>query len=149
MALFINQSQQVTGFPGQEVQDVLIVAELDVFPHNVLLQVLLLLQLEDVAHEELLQLLVREINAQLLEAVKQHVDSCSALSNTTVLIGWRMCEDKSWPVADEVLKAKDIEQADGQEGGFGVFNQPLIDDTVDFPNDPYEQLVVDCLRNQT
>lgn len=87
MALFINQSQQVTGFPGQEVQDVLIVAELDVFPHNVLLQVLLLLQLEDVAHEELLQLLVREINAQLLEAVKQHVDSCSALSNTTVLIG--------------------------------------------------------------
>lgn len=77
MAFFINQSQQVTGFPSQEVQDVLIVTELDVIPHNVLFQVLLLLQLEDVPHEKLLQLLIGEIDAQLLKAVKRQGDICS------------------------------------------------------------------------
>lgn len=70
MAFLINQSQQVTGFPSQEVQDVLIVTKLDVTPRNVLLRILLLLQLEDVAHEELLQLLIGKINAQLLKAIK-------------------------------------------------------------------------------
>lgn len=53
----------------------------------------------------------------------------------------------SRPVCVEVLKAKDIEQADGQEG-FGAFGQPLIDDTVDFLNNPFEQLIVDCLRDR-
>lgn len=71
MAFFIDQSEHVTGFHSQNVQDVLIITKFDVVPHDVLLQVLLLLQLEDVAHEELLQLLIGKINAQLLEAVKQ------------------------------------------------------------------------------
>lgn len=71
MAFFIDQSQQVTGFHSQNVQDVLIVTKFDVIPHNVLFQVLLLLQFEDVAHKELLQLLIGKINAQLLEAVKR------------------------------------------------------------------------------
>lgn len=70
MALLINQSQQVTRFPSQKVQDVLIVTKVDVIPHNVLFQVLLLLQLEDVTHEELLELLIGKVNAQLLKAVK-------------------------------------------------------------------------------
>lgn len=70
MAFFINQSQQVTGFHSQEVQDVLIVAIFNIIPHNALFQVLLLLQLENVVHKELLQLLVGKINAQLLEAVQ-------------------------------------------------------------------------------
>lgn len=71
VAFFIDQSQKVTGFHSQNVQDALIVTEFDAIPNNVLLQVLLLLQLEDVAHEELLQLLVGEVYAQLLEAVGQ------------------------------------------------------------------------------
>lgn len=71
MAFFIDQSQKVTGFHSQNVQDALIVTEFHAIPNNVLLQVLLLLQLEDVAHEELLQLLVGEVYAQLLEAVGQ------------------------------------------------------------------------------
>lgn len=70
MALLLNQSQQVAVFPRQKVQDVLIITEVDVVPHNVLFHVFLLLQLEDVAHKELLQLLVGEIYAQLLKAVK-------------------------------------------------------------------------------
>lgn len=150
MAFFINQSQQVTGIPSQEVQDVPIVAKFDVIPHNALFQVLLLFQLEDVANKELLQLLVGKINAQLLEAVQRRGDICSVLSDCSAAICllWRMCEEMSWPVCVEVLKAKDIKQADGQEGGFGAFGQPLIDDTVDFPNDPYEQLIVDCLKDQ-
>lgn len=49
----------------------------------------------------------------------------------------------------EVLKAKYVEQTDGQEGGFGVLVQLLIGDVVDFLNDPYEQLVVDRLRDET
>ena len=57
-------------------------------------------------------------------------------------------KNKSLPVCFEVLKTKDIEQADGQEGGFGAFGQLLIDDIVDFLNDPYEQLVVDCLSDR-
>lgn len=79
IAFFINQSQQVTGFLGQEVQDVLIVTKFDVIPHDVLLHVLLLLQLEDVAHEELLQLLVGKIDAQLLKAVRRQSDAGSVL----------------------------------------------------------------------
>lgn len=71
VALLINQSQQIAGFPGQQVQDVLIVAEADVVPHNILLHVLLLLQLEDMAHKELLQLLVGVVDAQLLKAMKK------------------------------------------------------------------------------
>lgn len=55
----------------------------------------------------------------------------------------------SGPVYVEVLKAEDIKQADGQEGGFGAFGQLLIGDTIDFPNDPQEQLIVDCLKDQT
>lgn len=55
----------------------------------------------------------------------------------------------SSPVADEVLKAKDVQQAGGQVGGLGALSQVLIDDTVDFLNDPYEQLVVDGLRGDT
>lgn len=70
MALLIDQSQQVAGRPGQKVQDVLIVAEVDVAPHHTFLQVLLLLQLEDVTHEELLELLVGKVDAQLLKTVK-------------------------------------------------------------------------------
>jgi len=69
VAFFIDQSQKVTGFHSQNVQDALIVTEFDAIPNNVLLQVLLLLQLEDVAHEELLQLLIGKVYAQLLEAV--------------------------------------------------------------------------------
>lgn len=52
----------------------------------------------------------------------------------------------SSPVGDEVLKAEDVEQADGQVGGLGAVSQVLIDDAVDFLNDPYEELVVDGLR---
>lgn len=52
------------------------------------------------------------------------------------------------PVCVEVLKAKDVQQADGQEGGSGAFGQPLVDDGVYFLNDPYEQLIVDCLKDQ-
>lgn len=70
VALFINQSEHVARFPSQKVQDLLVVAELDVIPHDPLLLVLFLLQLEDVVHEELLQLLVGEIYAKLLKAVK-------------------------------------------------------------------------------
>lgn len=88
MALLVDQSQQVAGLPRQQVQDVLIVAEVDVVPHHALFQVLLLLQLEDVTHKELLELLIGEVNAQLLEAVKRQVDlfrlkrlpSCDALA---------------------------------------------------------------------
>lgn len=54
MAFFVNQSQHVTWFPSQQVQDVLVVLKLDVCPADVLFQVLLLLHLEDVVHEELL-----------------------------------------------------------------------------------------------
>lgn len=86
MAFFINQSQHVTGFPSQQVQDVLVVLKFDVFPHDVLFQVLLLLQLEDVAHKELLQLLVGKINAQLLEAVQRQDDICSDLRNCRAVI---------------------------------------------------------------
>lgn len=150
MAFIINQSQQVTGHPSQEVQDVLIVPKVDVIPRNAFLLVLLLFQLEDVANEELLQLLVGKINAQLLEAVQRRGDICLVLSDCSAAIRLlrMMCEEMSWPVCFEVLKAKDIKQADGQEGGFGAFGHPLIDDTVDFPNDPYEQLIVDCLKDQ-
>lgn len=74
MALLVNQSQQVTGFPRQKVQDVLVVTEVDLVPHHALFQVLLLLQLEDVRHEELLELLVCEINAQLLKTGKRQND---------------------------------------------------------------------------
>lgn len=49
----------------------------------------------------------------------------------------------------EVLKAKYVEQADGQKGGFGVLGQLFIDDTVDSSNNPYEQLVVDRLKGET
>lgn len=54
----------------------------------------------------------------------------------------------SWPVSVEVLEAKDVKQADGQVGWFGVAGQLLVDDTVDFLNNPYEQLIVDRLREQ-
>lgn len=47
-----------------------------------------------------------------------------------------MCEEMSLPVYVEVLKAEDIKQADGQEGGFGAFGHLLIGDAVDFLNDP-------------
>lgn len=77
MAFFVNQSQKVTGFRSQEVQDVLIVAKFNVIPHNVLFLVLLLLQLEDVTHKELLQLLIGKVNAQLLKAANGHGDICS------------------------------------------------------------------------
>lgn len=78
MALLVNQSQQVTGLPSQKVKDVLVVAILDVIPHNILPPVLLLLKLEDVVHEELLQLLISEIYAKLLETVKtEHCTSPS------------------------------------------------------------------------
>ena len=70
MALLINQSQQVTGFPRQKVQDILVVIKFEVIPQDVLFQIFLLLQLEDVAHEELLQLLVGKVYAQLLKTVK-------------------------------------------------------------------------------
>lgn len=69
MAFLVNQSEQVTGFPSQEVQDALVVTKRDVVPHNVFLQVLLLLKLEDVTHEELLQLLIGKVYAQLLKTV--------------------------------------------------------------------------------
>lgn len=49
-----------------------------------------------------------------------------------------MCEEMSKPVCVEVLKAKDVKQADGQAGRLGAVGQLLIDDTVDFLNDPYE-----------
>lgn len=70
MAFLINQSQQVTGFHSQEVQDFFIVVKFDIIPHNTLFQVLLLLEFEHVVHKELLQLLVGKINAQLLEAAQ-------------------------------------------------------------------------------
>lgn len=76
MALLVNQSQQITGFPGQKVQDVLVVTEFDVIPHNVFFQIFLLLQLEDVAHKELLQLLVGKVYAQLLKTVTSEGDVC-------------------------------------------------------------------------
>lgn len=57
-----------------------------------------------------------------------------------------MPEDMSTPVCVKVLKAKDVKQTDGQTFGFGAVGQLLVDDTVDFPNDPYEQLIVDSLR---
>lgn len=50
------------------------------------------------------------------------------------------------PVCVEVLKAKNVKQTDGQTVGFGPLGQLLMDDTVDFPHDPYEQLIVDGLR---
>lgn len=58
-----------------------------------------------------------------------------------------MYKEISWPVCEEVLEAKYVEQADGQKGGFGALGQFLIDDVVDFFNDPNEQLVVDRLRD--
>jgi len=87
MALFINQREQVAGYSSQEIEDVLVVTELDVIPHDVLFQVLLLLKLEDVADEELLQLFVGKINAQLLKTVKQRAtcmrwNHCSCLAVT-------------------------------------------------------------------
>lgn len=75
MALFINEGQEVTGLPGQQVQDVLVVTKADIVPHHVLSQVLILLQLEDVPHKELLQLLVGKVNAQLLKTVKTRGDT--------------------------------------------------------------------------
>lgn len=70
MAFFIDQRQQVAGFPSQELQDVLIVTEFDIVPLQALFQILLLLQHEDMADEELLQLLIGKVNAQLLEAAQ-------------------------------------------------------------------------------
>lgn len=58
-----------------------------------------------------------------------------------------MCADMSTPVCVEVLKAKNVKQADGQTVGF--VGHLLMDDTVDFPHDPNEQLIVDSLRDQT
>lgn len=70
MAFFIDQRQQVAGFPSQELHDVRIVTEFDIVPLHALFQILLLLQLEYVTDEELLQLLVGKVNAQLLEAAQ-------------------------------------------------------------------------------
>lgn len=68
-ALLVYQSDDVELFRSQQVQDILIILELDVFPFNALLVVLCLLQLEDVMNEELLQTLVAEIDAELLKTV--------------------------------------------------------------------------------
>lgn len=119
MALFIDQSKQVAGLPGQKIQDVLIVTELHVFPHNALLLVLFLLQLEDVCHEELLQLLISKVNAELLEAVNK---GAPFRFKVTVRL-WCSWKVYGLPVCVEVLKPKDIEQADGQVGGFGAVGQ--------------------------
>lgn len=63
-----------------------------------------------------------------------------------------MCEEeikKSSPVCVEVLKTKDIQQTDGQEGGLGAVCQSFGDDAVDFSHNPNEQLVVDRLKDPT
>lgn len=60
-----------------------------------------------------------------------------------------MREEMSTPICVEVLKAKDVKQANGQIGRLGAVGQLLIDDTVDFFNDPYEQFVVDSLTVKT
>lgn len=59
-----------------------------------------------------------------------------------------MDKKKIGPVCAEVLKAKYVEQADGQKGGLWVFGELLIDDIVDFFNDPNEQFVVNRLRHE-
>lgn len=76
LALLVNQSQQVAGFPSQEVHNFPIVGESDVGPGDFLLLVLLLLLPEDVVHEELLQLLVSKVDEELLEAARRS-DLCS------------------------------------------------------------------------
>lgn len=57
----------------------------------------------------------------------------------------RTLDEPSRPVCSEVLKAEYVQQADGQVGGSGFAAQLLVDGAVDVPNDPYKQLVVDCL----
>lgn len=58
----------------------------------------------------------------------------------------RMCRQILWPVRLEVLKTKDVKQTNGQEGQFRAAGHLLIYDTVDFLNNPREQLIVDGLR---
>lgn len=62
---------------------------------------------------------------------------------------WGRRNKKLAPVCAEVLKAKDIQKADGQEERFDAFLQTFVDDAVDFPHDPNKQLVVDCLKHPT
>ena len=71
LALLINESNEVEWPDSDHVQDLLVVLELNVRPHNVLLVILCLLQFEDVAHKELLQVLIAVVDAHLLKAVKR------------------------------------------------------------------------------
>lgn len=56
------------------------------------------------------------------------------------------CGEIFWPVSVEILKSKYVKQADGQQSGFGGCEQIPVDDTVDFPNNPHEEFIVDCLE---
>lgn len=70
VAFFVDESQHVHRFAGENVQGALVVLVVDVLPNDVFASVLLLLQLENVPDEELLQLLVGKVDAQLLKAAQ-------------------------------------------------------------------------------
>lgn len=59
------------------------------------------------------------------------------------------CGESFRPVSVEILESEYVKQADRQQGGFGGmggFAQIVVDDAVDFPNNPYEEFIVDCLE---
>lgn len=147
-AFLVDEGQQGAGSPSQELQDVLVVTELQVSPLHILFQVLLLLQLEDVADEVLLQRLVGKVDAQLLKAAHGG-QSARVRAQSRGPDVWGRRNKRPSPVCAKVLKAKDIQQADGQEERFDAFRQTFVDDAVDFPHDPNKQFVVDRLKNPT
>lgn len=122
----------------------LVVLVVDALPHDVFPRVLLLLQRENVPDEELLQLLVGEVDAQLLKAGRERIFFSRAHEDGEK---WRnVTHRKSHkPVFGEILKAKDVEQADGRQELFR-FLVLVVNRRVDFVHDPNEKFPVNCLE---
>lgn len=147
VAFLINKSQHVQRFVGEDIQGALVVFVVNFCPDNVFTGVLVLLQLENMSDKELLQLLVGKVDAELLKAATKTTlqeERWMNLCVKTAATELRCPENCCKPVFVEVLKAKDVQEADRLSNLFGVLRK-IVDGSVDFAHHPNEESPINSL----